>query len=437
MGLIMAAIGAAGGTLADQYKEYFTCDSLSADTLVVKGVKHADKRSANHGNDNVISNGSVIAVSEGQCMVIIDNGQVVDYCAVPGVYTFDQSSQPSMFAEGKLGEKLKATAKEMLRRVSFGGDSATDQRVYYFNIKEITGNKFGTNQKIQFRVVDNKIGLDIDTQIGVSGTYSYMITDPMLFYKNVCGNVQREYTRSELDAQLKAEFIGALQPAFAEISALGLRPSELPGHSMEIAEKMNHVLSEKWSELRGISIISVALNPVILPPEDEAMIKEAQRVAMLQNANYAAATLVNAQAEAMKTAAGNSAGAMTGFMGMNMAAGAGGVNAQNLFAMGQQQAAAQPAQPAQPAQAQTAAPSADSWTCSCGAVNTGKFCSECASPKPAPAAPAGSWTCSCGTVNTGKFCSECASPKPSADWTCSCGAVNTGKFCSECASPRP
>ncbi len=431
MGLIMAAIGAAGGTLADQYKEYFTCDSLSADTLVVKGVKHADKRSTNHGNDNVISNGSVIAVSEGQCMVIIDNGQVVDYCAVPGVYTFDQSSQPSMFAEGKLGEKLKATAKEMLRRVSFGGDSATDQRVYYFNIKEITGNKFGTNQKIQFRVVDNKIGLDIDTQIGVSGTYSYMITDPMLFYKNVCGNVQREYTRSELDAQLKAEFIGALQPAFAEISALGLRPSELPGHSMEIAEKMNHVLSEKWSELRGISIISVALNPVILPPEDEAMIKEAQRVAMLQNANYAAATLVNAQAEAMKTAAGNSAGAMTGFMGMNMAAGAGGVNAQNLFAMGQQQAAAQPAQ------AQTAAPSADSWTCSCGAVNTGKFCSECASPKPAPAAPAGSWTCSCGTVNTGKFCSECASPKPSADWTCSCGAVNTGKFCSECASPRP
>lgn len=426
MGLIRAAIGAVSGTLADQYKEYFTCDSLSADALVVKGTKHTDKRSANNGNDNVISNGSAIAVSEGQCMVIIDNGHVVDFCAVPGVYTFDQSSQPSVFAEGKFGEKLKATAKEMLRRVSFGGDSATDQRVYYFNIKEITDNKFGTMNPVPFRIVDNKIGLDIDSSVRCNGTYSYMITDPMLFYKNVCGNVSRDYSRSDLDAQLKSEFLSALQPALAELSNLEIRPNQIPMHTMELSDKMNQILSGKWSDLRGISIVSVAINSVTIPKEDEDMIKEAQKVGMMQNANYAAATLVNAQAEAMKTAAGNAGGAMNGFMGVNMAAGAGGMNAQNLFAMGQQQAAAQ--------QAAAPAASADSWTCSCGTVNTGKFCSECASPKPAPA---GSWTCSCGTVNTGKFCSECASPKPSADWTCSCGAVNTGRFCSECAQPRP
>ncbi len=417
--------GAIFGTIADQYKEFFACDSLGPDTLVVKGKKFTDKRSNNNGNDNVISNGSTIVVADGQCMVIIDNGYVVDFSAVPGIYTFDQSSQPSLFAEGKLLEKFKATAMEMIRRATYGGSSATDQRVYYFNIKEITDNKFGTMNPVPFRIVDNKIGLDMDTSVKCNGSYSYMITDPMLFYKNVCGNVSREYTRSELDAQLKSEFLSALQPSLAELSNLEIRPNQIPMHTMELSEKMNQILSAKWSELRGISIISVAFNSVTIPKEDEDALKEAQRVGMMQNANYAAATLVNAQAEAMKTAAGNSAGAMNGFMGVNMAAAAGGMNAQNLFAMGQQQAAAQQAAPA---------PSADSWTCSCGAVNTGKFCSECASPKPAPA---GSWTCSCGTVNTGKFCSECASPKPSADWTCSCGAVNTGKFCSECASPRP
>ena len=371
--------GAIFGTLADKYKEYFMCESLGPDTLVVKGVKHTDKRSNNNGNDNVITNGSTIAVADGQCMAIIDNGQVIDFCAVPGIYTFDQSSQPSMFAEGKLLEKFKATAEEMLRRASYGGGTATDQRVYYFNIKEITDNKFGTMNPVPFRIVDNKIGLDIDSSVRCNGTFSYMITNPILFYKNVCGNVQKEFTRSEIDAQLKSEFLSALQPALGELSNLEIRPNQITLHTQELSDKMNNILSAKWSELRGISIISVAINSVTIPKEDEDMIKEAQRVGMMQNANYAAATLVNAQAEAMKTAAGNSAGAMTGFMGMNMAGAAGGMNAQNLFAMGQQQAAQQAAAAPAP---QTAAPSADSWTCSCGAVNTGKFCSECASPRP-------------------------------------------------------
>lgn len=422
MGLIKIALGSVSSTLADQFKEFFYCDSIRNDVLVVKGQKRTGKGSGNHGSDNIISSGSGIAVADGQCMMIVEQGRVVDVCAVPGEYQYDMSSEPSLFT-GSLGDGIIETLKTIGNRIAHGGDTGKDQRVYYFNTKEITDNKFGTQNPVPFRLVDNKIGLDIDTSVRCNGAYSYKITDPVLFYTNVCGNVAQEYNRSEIDSMMKTEFRDALQPAFAKISAMGIRYNELPGHTTELSNTMNEILSQKWSELRGISIVSVGINSITIPPEDEELIKNAQRTAMMRDPNFAAATLVDAQASAMKTAAGNSAGAMAGFMNMNMAGAAGGFNAQNLFAMGQQQAASQ----------QAAAP-AGSWTCSCGTVNTGKFCSECASPKPAPA---GQWTCSCGTVNTGKFCSECASPRPSAEWTCSCGAVNTGKFCSECASPRP
>jgi len=425
MGLIKAAIGAIGGTLADQWKEFFYCESIPNDVLVVKGQKRITGRSSNtKGNDNIITNGSGIAVADGQCMMIVEQGHVVDICAVPGEYTFDTSTEPSIFS-GSLGESIKQTFQTIGKRFAYGGQSGKDQRIYYFNIKEIVDNKFGTPTPVPFRVVDRNINLDIDISIRCNGTYSYRITDPMLFYTNVCANVAHEYRRSEIDMQLRGEFLNALQPAFAKISDMGIRYSALPGHTMELSDAMNSILSKKWSELRGISIVSVAINSVSASKEDEDMIKNAQRTAMMRDPNYAAATLVGAQADAMKAAAGNSAGAMNGFMGMNMAAQAGGMNAQNLFAMGQQQA-----------QTQQASNGADSWTCSCGTVNAGKFCSQCAKPKPAPA---GSWTCSCGAVNTGKFCSECAKPNPNtADgWTCSCGAVNKGKFCSECAKPKP
>lgn len=422
MGLIKIALGSVSSTLADQFKEFFYCDSIRNDVLVVKGLKRTGKGSGNHGSDNIISSGSGIAVADGQCMMIVEQGRVVDVCAVPGEYQYDMSSEPSLFT-GSLGDGIIETLKTIGNRIAHGGDTGKDQRVYYFNTKEITDNKFGTQNPVPFRLVDNKIGLDIDTSVRCNGAYSYKITDPVLFYTNVCGNVAQEYNRSEIDSMMKTEFRDALQPAFAKISAMGIRYNELPGHTTELSNTMNEILSQKWSELRGISIVSVGINSITIPPEDEELIKNAQRTAMMRDPNFAAATLVDAQAAAMKAAAGNSAGTMAGFMNMNMAGAAGGFNAQNLFAMGQQQAASQ----------QAAAP-AGSWTCSCGTVNTGKFCSECASPKPAPA---GQWTCSCGTVNTGKFCSECASPKPSAEWTCSCGAVNTGKFCSECASPRP
>ena len=432
MGLIKAALGALGGTLADQWKEFFYCEAIDKDVLVVKGQKQTSSRSSNtKGNDNIISSGSGIAVADGQCMIIVEQGKIVELCAEPGEFTFDASTEPSIFA-GSLGEGIVNTFKTAWKRFGYGGDTGKDQRVYYFNIKEITDNKFGTATPIPFRVVDRNINLDIDVSVRCSGVYSYRLADPILFYTNVCGNVSREYRREEIDAQLKTEFISALQPAFARISELEVRPSALPGHTTELCDAMNEALTKKWGELRGIEVVSIAMNPITLPEEDQELIKQAQKNAMMRDPTYAAATLVGAQADAMKTAAGNSAGAMTGFMGFGMAQQAGGMNAQNLFAMGQQQQAAQ-----QPAA--TAAHAADSWTCpTCGKQAQGKFCTECGTKK--PEAPAG-WTCpSCGQVNQGKFCMNCGTKKP-ADaplYRCDkCGWTpedpkNPPKFCPEC-----
>ena len=424
MGLIKAGLSALKGTLADQWKEYFYCESMDKDIMVVKGRKRTGSRSSNtKGSDNLISNGSIIAVADGQCMMIVEQGQVVEVCAEPGEYTYDMSSEPSVFC-GDLGEAIVETFKTVGKRFAFGCDTGKDQRVYYFNTKELIDNKFGTPNPIPFRVVDSKIGLDVDVSVRCSGVYSYRIADPLLFYTRVCGNVSQDYTRDELDSQLKSEFISALQPAFAKLSDMELRPNQIVAHNADLEAAMNEALSVKWGELRGLQVVSIALGSVTLPPEDAEMIKQLQRTAVLQNPMMAGATLVGAQADAMKAAAANEAGAMTGFMGMGMAMNAGDMNAQNLFAMGQQQ-------PRQPA------PAANSWKCSCGAVATGKFCPECGSKKP-ESAQNGSWKCKCGTVATGKFCPECGSPKPSEEgWACSCGAINKGKFCQNCGSKKP
>ena len=412
MGLIKAAIGAVGGTLADQWKEFIYCDSLSADTLLVRGQKRVGKRSSNtKGNDNIITQGSKIAVAAGQCMIIVEQGKVVDVCAEPGEYVFDASSEPSIFT-GDLGESVRKTFATMDERISFGGDTGKDQRVYFINLKEMMDNKFGTPTPIPFRVVDTNIGLDLDVSVRASGVYSYKIVDPLLFFSSVSGNVKGAFTRDEIDGQLKTEFVSALQPAFGRLSDLGLRPNQIPQHTTELENAMNQALSGKWSELRGLKIISVALGSVTLPPEDQEMIKKAQQAAILRDPTMAAATLAGAQADAMRTAAGNSAGAMTGFMGMNMAMNAGGMNAQNLYSMGQQQAMQQqqqqmmqqPQQPVQPAQNTQQG----GWQCSCGTVATGNFCPNCGSPKPQPS----SWQCSCGTVNQGNFCQNCGAKRP-------------------------
>lgn len=424
MGLIKASLGALGGTMADQWKEFFYCEALDKNILVKRGTKQITGRSSNtKGNDNIITNGSGIAVADGQCMIIVEQGKIVEFCAEPGEYTYNMSTEPSLFC-GSFGEGLKNTFNIIGKRFTYGGDPGKDQRVYYFNTKEIVDNKFGSASPIPFRVVDRNIGLDIDVSIRCNGVYSYKITNPLLFYTNVCGNITNTYDRSEIDAQLKTEFISALQPALAKISDMEIRPNAIPAHVEALSDAVNETLMKKWSELRGISVISIAMNSVTLPDEDAEMIKQAQKNAIMRDPTMAAATLVGAQADAMKTAAGNTGGAMNGFVGMGFAQNAGAMNAQNLYAMGQQNNNIQNTQ--------------NTWSCECGQHNSGKFCSNCGKAK-----PEAGWNCSCGALNKGKFCSECGKPKPQGAplYRCDkCGwepddPHNPPKFCPECGDP--
>ena len=433
MGLIQALGATLTTVLADQWREYFYCESLPENVLMRKGVKRVSGKSSNtKGSDNIISNGSIIAVNDGQCMMIVDQGGIVEFTAQPGEFVWDKSTEPSIFY-GSLGENLKKTWEVLKKRFTMGGDTAKDQRIYFFNIKEIIGNKYGTANPVPFRVYYPNINLDTEVGIRCFGEYSYKLTDPMLFYKNVAANVSGDYTRDRIDSQLKSEFLTALQPAFARISDMGIRYSSLPGHTQELADSMNAVLSPKWAELRGISIVSVGVTSVSADPEDEKKIKELQNAAA---ATYG--TMVVGQS--MQNAASNPNGAMMGFMGMNMAGGmannvtggqGGGFGGLHMY---------QP--PTQPAAAPAAAAPAG-WTCpKCGKTgNTGKFCAECGEKKPEEKK---GWTCpKCGTVNLGKFCQECGEKKPAGApiYKCDkCGwepedPANPPKFCPECGDP--
>ena len=448
MGLIKAALGATGGVLADQWKEYFYCEAIPSDVLAVKGRKKATGRSSNkHGDDNIITNGSVIAIADGQCMLIVEQGKVVDVCAEPGEYTYDMSTEPSIFS-GDLGDSVKSVFENIGKRFTFGGEAPKDQRIYYFNTKELTGNKYGTPSPVPFRVVDQRAGIDLDIGIRCFGEYSIRLKNPLLFYTNVCGNVSEDYKTENIAGQMKTELLTALQPAFAKISEMGIRYSALPGHTLELADALNEQLSGKWRDLRGMEIVSFGVSSVKANEEDEQMIKELQRNAAFMDPTRAAAHLVGSQGDAMKAAAANTgAGPAMAFMGMGMAGQAGGMNAQNLFQMGQQQQMQQQQLEMQQQQMQMqqqaaqTAPAVQGWTCSCGQSGiTGNFCPNCGSKKPEPKPAGDSWKCVCGATATGKFCPECGSPKPAvADdgWTCSCGAVNKGKFCSECGAKKP
>lgn len=413
MGLIRVGLdafgNAVGGTLSDQWLEFFYQDAMPETVLVTKGSRRHDtnRRTANRGNNNIISDGSGIAVADGQCMMIVEQGKIMDVCAEPGQYTWNQSSEPSIFV-GSLGDNIVKTFKTAARRFAHGGDTAKDQRVYYFNIRELKNNKFGTSTPIPFRVVDLNIGLDIDITLRCNGMYSFRMTNPLIFYQNVCGNVEHQYTRDQIENQLRSEFLNALQPAFGRLSARGLRYSAIPGHTMELSEALNQTLSEQWGENRGLSVISIAINSLSAPKEDEEMIRNLQRKAVMRDPGMAGAALVNAQAEAMQTAAGNQGGAMMGFMGLGMAQQAGGMNAGQFFAMNQQNQQAMQAQQLQQEAMPAPPASADNWACTCGATNTGRFCQECGTPRPAAS---DNWTCACGTSNTGRFCQECGNPK--------------------------
>lgn len=429
MGLIKAGVGALGGVLADQWKEFFYCDSLDADILLAKGEKKTGGRSSNKkGEDNIISNGSVIAINEGQAMAIVESGKVVEFSSEPGEFVYDSSTEPSIFC-GSLGESIKKSFEQVGKRFTFGGDTGKDQRVYYFNTKEIMGNKFGTATPIPFRVtVSEELGYKLSVDLRCNGVYSYKITDPILFYTNVSGNVPEYYERSQIDGMLRGELMDALQPALAKVAMQKIMYYEIPAHTKEVGTALKEELAAQWRESRGLEIQSISFNSVSIPEDQRKKLTEWEENAMTMNPATAASRLVGGQVEAMKTAAANQGGmgAMGGFFGMNMAQNAGGVNAQNLYAMGQQQPQAAP-----PVQT-------GSWTCSCGhGGNTGKFCAECGSPKPVGG---DSWTCSCGTVNQGRFCQNCGSPKPSGTVTFKCNKcgwvpddpAHPPKFCPEC-----
>ena len=415
MGLIKAAFGAVGGNLADQWKDYFYCEALPEDVIAVKGEKRVGGRSSNtKGSDNIISSGSVIAVADGQFMMIVEQGKVVEVCAEPGEFVFDSSTEPSVFS-GDFGDSLKESFANIGKRFTFGGEAPKDQRVYYFNTKELVGNKYGTANAVPFRVVDRNVGLDVDISVKCFGEYSYHVIDPIRFYTNVCANVQDAYYRDSIDSQLKTELLTALQPAFAKISAQGIRYSEVPGHADDLAELLNEELSEKWRNLRGIEIVSFGVSSIKASEEDERMIKELQRNAAFKDPQMAAAHLAGATAAAMQAAAANEGGmgAMGAFVGMNMAQGAAGGNMQSLYQMGQNQQAMN------------------------GGMQMPNGGTQPTQQPQQPQGGAGSWTCSCGTVNQGNFCGNCGNKRPSADWTCSCGTVNQGNFCSNCGSKRP
>ena len=432
MGLIKAALGAAGGVLADQWKEFFTCDAIPMDILAVKGQKKVTGRSSNtKGDDNIISNGSLITVADGQCMMIVEQGKVVEVCAEPGEYTYDTSTEPSIFV-GSLGEGIKNVFQNIGKRFTFGGEAPKDQRVYYFNTKELMGNKYGTPAPISIdALVSRQHTATMTIGIRCVGEYSYRISNPLLFYTNVCGNVDGPYSRENLEGQMKTELLTAMSPAFGRIAQQGIVYSDLTMHTMEMADALNDVLSSKWRDLRGIEIVSFGLSSIRPDEESEKAIRQMQSSMFYSDPNLAGARMAAAQANAMETAAANPNGAVGGFMGMGMAGAMGGMNAQGLFQMGQQQQMMQ--QQAAPA----SAPAPAGWTCTCGkSGNTGKFCAECGSPKPSE----GGWTCACGAVNKGKFCAECGAKKPAgaAQYKCDkCGwepeaGSAPPKFCPEC-----
>ena len=417
MGLIKAALGATVGVISDQWKEYFYCDAIEPDVLVLKGKK----RNGGHGSDNIISNGSIINVADGQCMIIVESGKVVDICAEPGEYTYDTSTEPSLFY-GDLKENIPVIFKEIGKRFTFDGVAPKDQRIYFFNTKEIMGNKYGTPNPVPFRVVDQRAGIDLDIGLRCFGEYSYRLVNPMLFYQNVCGNVRDTFTRNEIESQLKTELLTALQPAFGKLSALGIRYSLITAHTTELANALREELSASWGDRMGIEIQKIGVSSVKANEEDEQLIKEMQRTAAYADPKLAMAYTITAKGQAMQDAANNANGPATGFLNLNMLNQA--TNDGTMQTL-QQMANVNPAP--QPANA---------WTCACGATNTGKFCSNCGQPKPQN----DTWTCTCGATNTGKFCSNCGQPKPGDKKCTSCGwqpapGETVGKFCPNCGNP--
>lgn len=320
MGLIKAIANSVGGSLGDQWKEYFYCDSLAQNVLMCKGQKQQTQRGTNfRGESNIISNGSVIAVNEGQCALIVEDGKIVELTCEPGRFVYDTSSEPSIFA-GKFGQSLKDTFKQIGKRFTFGGSTGKNQCVYFINIKPIENNLFGTYTPIPFRFVDENVGIDIDLHVRCRGRFSYTIDNPIVFYTRIAANVQDCFTSDQLLDQLRAEFVTYLQAAFAPISSRGVRPSDLLGETIELVDEMNKLLKEKWLEMRGLKIFSIAFESISVPDDEQKILTKLQETKVFTNSQMAAANFAQAQADALRAAASNeNAGAFMAFAGMNMA----------------------------------------------------------------------------------------------------------------------
>lgn len=375
MGLIQAFKGSVSGELANQWKELFVSDSMSADTLVKRADHKVSGRSSNtKGDADVITKGSAIIVNEGQCAILVDSGKVIDVAAEPGAYEWEENGSASIFA-GDFGDIFK----EFGRRFTFGGEKPVQQRVYFVNTKDIVGLKFGTPSPIPFRILDNNVGLDMDTTLKCNGNYSMRVSDPTQLYVSLAGNVKDEYTIEDIQDQLRATFIAALQPALGKLTNLGVRPSAIPSYTKEMSEAMGEELNSDWTNKYGLAITSVQILTTVIPDEDAATLKELQKTGAFRNQSMAGAALIGAQAEAMKNAASNPNGAMMGFMGMNMAMQAGGANAQDLLNAGVATAGVN--QMAGAANGGTAA--GNRWFCpNCGNENFGNFCVNCGTKRP-------------------------------------------------------
>lgn len=413
MGIIKATASAVKGALADSWLEVYEADDLGDQVVFTKGICTRQGQNKKKSTDTV-SNGSVIHVAPNQFMMLTDGGKVIDYTAEEGYYEVSDSSLPSL-----LNGEFKDTLNDIFDRIRFGGQTPSKQKVYFINLQEIKGIKFGTRNPVNY--FDNFYNAELFLR--AHGTYSIKITNPLKFYAEVIPKNDDHVTVSEINEQYLNEFLEALQSALNQMSADGIRISHVTSKSRELGGYMAHVLDDDWNQNRGMEIQSVGIASVSYDEESKTLIHLRNQGAMLSDASVREGYVQGALARGMEAAGSNKGGAMTGFMGMGMGMQAGGnfLDAASRTNVRQMQAQ-QTAQTALPA-------SSDAWTCSCGTANTGKFCSECGSPKPASA----EWTCSCGTVNKGKFCSECGSPKPvSSEWTCSCGTINKGKFCQNC-----
>ena len=423
MGIIKAVTSAIGGSLADQWLEVIEPDNMGDTTVFTSGVRvrQNDKRGSNRkATENTVSNGSVIHVYPNQFMMLVDGGRVVDYTAEEGYYTVNNSALPSLF-NGQFGDTLM----ESFNRVKFGGVTPTTQKVFYVNLQEIKGIKFGTRNPINY--FDSFYNAELFLR--AHGSYSITVEDPLLFYAEAIPRNKDRVEITDINDQYMAEFLEALQAAINQMSADGTRISFVVSKGRELSKYMQDILDDGWKQTRGIQIQSVGLASISYDEESTRLINMRNQGAMLGDPAVREGYIQGAVARGMEAAGSNANGSMAGFMGMGVGMNAGGGFIGAASAANQQQIQAQPQQPAP-----VAAEAAKGWSCSCGTENHGRFCSSCGKPRPQDA----EWICACGEKNNGRFCSACGKPRPQdAEWTCACGEKNKGNFCTSCGKPRP